>query len=273
MAPTVPCCNGVDVFYAMKQSRTPRVVTGLVLLFFYLPILLLIINSVNASRFGTSWQGFSWKWYESLFRRNDLWAALKNSLLIASCASLGAMLLGTTAAFALHRFRSRWQQSHRMLLALPLVLPEILIGMSLLSLFVAIKLPLGLVTVGIAHITFSLSYVALVVQARLQDFDFSMMEAARDLGATKFQAFYQILLPLLAPGILAGGLLAFTLSIDDFVVTFFVTGAGSDTLPLKINSMIRHSKELPVINALSTLLLLVTFLLVASSQRLLKKAS
>lgn len=257
----------------MKRSRTPLIITILVLLFFYLPILMLMINSVNASRFGTSWQGFSWKWYESLFRRDDLWEALKNSLLIAVSASIGAMVLGTSAAFALHRFRSRLQQAHRVLLALPLVLPEILIGMSLLSFFVAIKLPLGLVTVGIAHITFCLSYVALVVQARLQDFDFSVIEAARDLGATRFQAFYQVLLPLLAPGILAGGLLAFTLSIDDFVVTFFVTGAGADTLPLKISSMIRHSKELPVINALSTLLLIATFLLVASSQRLLKKSA
>jgi spermidine/putrescine transport system permease protein len=164
------------------------------------------------------------------------------------------------------------QTQHQILLTLPLVLPEILIGMALLSLFVAIRLPLGLFTVGLAHVTFCLSYVALVVQARLQDFDFSVMEAARDLGATRSQAFFRVLLPLLAPGILAGGLLAFTLSIDDFVVTFFVSGAGSDTLPLKINSMIRHSKELPVINALSSLLLLLTFLLVATAQRLLKKS-
>jgi spermidine/putrescine transport system permease protein len=256
----------------MKHSRAPLITTILVLLFFYLPILLLIGNSFNTSRFGTSWQGFSWKWYELLFRRDDLWIALKNSLLVACCASLGAMILGTSAAFALHHFRSRLQTQHQILLTLPLVLPEILIGMALLSLFVAIRLPLGLFTVGLAHVTFCLSYVALVVQARLQDFDFSVMEAARDLGATRSQAFFRVLLPLLAPGILAGGLLAFTLSIDDFVVTFFVSGAGSDTLPLKINSMIRHSKELPVINALSSLLLLLTFLLVATAQKLLKKS-
>lgn len=255
----------------MKPSRIPLLITAVVLLFFYLPIGLLVLHSFNESRYGTAWQGFTWKWYEALFQRADLWRALKNSLLIASIASLIAMALGTSAAFALHHFRSRWQQAHRLLLALPLVLPEVLIGMSLLSFFVALRVPLSMVTVTIAHITFCLGYVALVVQARLQDFDFTVMDAARDLGATRFQAATRVLLPLLAPGILAGGLLAFTLSIDDFVVTFFVSGAGADTLPLKINSMIRHSKELPVINALSTLLLVATFFLVALSQRLLRR--
>lgn len=256
----------------MKPSRAPMLITAAVLVFFYLPIALLILHSFNESRYSTAWQGFTWKWYEGLFRRNDLWRALQNSLGIAFVSSLIAMALGTLAAFALHRFRSRMQNAHRVLLALPLVLPEVLIGMSLLSFFVALRVPLSLVTVTIAHITFSLGYVALVVQARLQDFDFSVMDAARDLGATRWQATTRVLLPLLAPGILAGGLLAFTLSIDDFVVTFFVTGAGADTLPLKINSMIRHSKELPLINALSTLLLLATFALVASAQRLLRRS-
>lgn len=255
----------------MKPSRLPLLITAVVLLFFYLPIALLVLHSFNESRYGTSWQGFTWKWYEALFQRSDLWRALQNSLGIAFLASLIAMILGTSAAFALHRFRSRWQNAHRVLLALPLVLPEVLIGMSLLSLFVALKVPLSMVTVTIAHITFCLGYVALVVQARLQDFDFSVIDAARDLGATRLQANLRVMLPLLAPGIVAGGLLAFTLSIDDFVVTFFVSGAGADTLPLKINSMIRHSKELPVINALSTLLLLATFFLVALSQRLLRR--
>lgn len=255
----------------MKPSRLPLLITSVVLLFFYLPIALLVLHSFNESRYGTQWQGFTWKWYEALFQRSDLWRALQNSLGIAFLASLIAMILGTSAAFALHRFRSRWQNAHRVLLALPLVLPEVLIGMSLLSLFVALKVPLSMVTVTIAHITFCLGYVALVVQARLQDFDFSVIDAARDLGATRLQANLRVMLPLLAPGIVAGGLLAFTLSIDDFVVTFFVSGAGADTLPLKINSMIRHSKELPVINALSTLLLLATFFLVALSQRLLRR--
>jgi spermidine/putrescine transport system permease protein len=141
-------------------------------------------------------------------------------------------------------------------------------GMSLLLLFVSIGARLSLVTVTIAHVTFCISYVTLVVQSRLQDFDFQIVDAARDLGATRLQAFRKVLLPLLAPGILAGGLLAFTLSIDDFVVTFFVKGPGSDTLPVVIYSMIKKSREFPVINALSTLLLAATFLAVWASQRL-----
>jgi spermidine/putrescine transport system permease protein len=255
----------------MKPSRIPLLTTWLVLAFFYLPIGVLILNSFNASRFGTSWQGFTFKWYERLLERQDLWTALGNSLKIAAVASIGAMILGTCAAFALHLFRSRLQTAHQLLVTVPLVLPEILMGMSLLLLFVALDQPLGLVTVGIAHITFCISYVALVVQARLQDFDFQIVDAARDLGATKFQAFRKIVLPLLAPGIFAGGLLAFTLSIDDFVVTFFVKGPGSDTLPVVIYSMIKKSREFPVINALSTLLLLVTFVTVWGSQRLTSK--
>ncbi len=252
----------------MKTSRLPLITTVLVLAFFYLPIGVLILNSFNLSRFGTTWQGFTLKWYDRLLDRDDLWNALMNSLRVAAFASIGAMILGTCAAFALHRYRSRLQTAHQILITMPLVLPEILMGMSLLLLFVALGRPLSLVTVTIAHVTFSISYVTLVVQARLQDFDFQIVDAARDLGATRFQAFRKVILPLLAPGILAGGLLAFTLSIDDFVVTFFVKGPGADTLPVLIYSMIKKSREFPVINALSTLLLAITFLAVWAAQRL-----
>lgn len=252
----------------MKTSRLPMITTWLVLAFFYLPIGVLILNSFNGSRFGTTWQGFTLKWYERLLERDDLWTALVNSLQVAGIASIGAMILGTCAAFALHRHRSRLQTAHELLITMPLVLPEILMGMSLLLLFVSLGVSLGLVTVTIAHVTFCMSYVTLVVQARLQDFDFQIVDAARDLGASRIQAFFKVLLPLLAPGILAGGLLAFTLSIDDFVVTFFVKGPGADTLPVVIYSMIKKSREFPVINAMSTLLLIATFLAVWASQRL-----
>ena len=252
----------------MKPSRLPLITTLLVLAFFYLPIAVLILNSFNESRFGTRWQGFTFKWYGRLWDREDLWAALLNSFKVAVFASIGAMILGTCAAFALHRYRSRVQTAHALLITMPLVLPEILMGMSLLLLFVSTGIQLSLFTVTLAHITFCVSYVALVVQSRLQDFDFQIVDAARDLGATKVQAFFKVVLPLLAPGILAGGLLAFTLSVDDFVVTFFVKGPGSDTLPVVIYSMIKKSREFPVINALSTLLLVITFAAVWASQRL-----
>ncbi|MBK1882742.1 ABC transporter permease [Luteolibacter pohnpeiensis] len=226
------------------------------------------MNSFNASRFASKWNGFSLRWYERLFERHDLLAALMNSLKIATYASAISMILGTAAAFAMNRYRSRFQQAHRLLVTVPLVLPDILMGMSLLLLFVSLGVKLNLITITVAHVTFCLSYVALVVQARLQDFDFHVVEAARDLGATKFQAFCKITLPLLAPGILAGGLLAFTLSIDDYVITYFVKGPGSDTLPTLVYSMIKKSKDLPVINALSSLVLVATFATVAVSQRL-----
>lgn len=254
----------------MKRSLLPPATTVIVLAFFYLPILVLVLNSFNHSAFGTSWQGFSLRWYERLLEREDLWQALRNSLKVAVSASLASMVLGTTAAFALHRFRSGLQTAHRALIQVPLVLPDILMGMSLLALFVAIGMPLGLVTVGLAHVTFCISYVALVVLARLQDFDFTLIEAARDLGASRTAAFTRVVLPLLAPGILAGGLLAFTLSIDDFVVTFFVNGPGSSTLPVQIYGMVKKSRELPVVNALSTVLLVLTFLVVWTSQRLVR---
>jgi spermidine/putrescine transport system permease protein len=160
---------------------------------------------------------------------------------------------------------------HSTLIYTPLVIPDILMGMSLLLFFVGIGWNLGLDTVTVAHISFCVSYVALVVLARLQDFDITLVEAARDLGATRWQATRKVLVPLLAPGILAGGLLAFTLSIDDFVVTFFVKGPGMETLPTLVYGMIKKSRELPVINALSTLLLAATFIAVMLAFRTLPK--
>lgn len=254
----------------MRSSRIPLLTTAAVLAFFYLPIGALVIKSFNSARYSPEWKGFTWKWYERLFQRDDIMAALLNSLKVAVIAASVSMLLGTCAAFALHRYKSRLQETHRMMVNVPLVLPDILMGMSLLLLFIAAGVSLSLTTITIAHITFCLSYVALVVLARLQDFDGGIVEAARDLGATRLQAFMKVTLPMLFPGILAGGLLAFTLSIDDYVVTFFVKGPGSDTLPTLVYSMIKKSKELPVINALSTLMLLVTFLIVFASQRLLR---
>lgn len=254
----------------MKRSRLPLITTVACLVFFYAPILLLVINSFNASRFGSVWGGFSLVWYENLMHQRDVWYALRNSLTVATTATLASMILGTSAALALHRTRGRLHRFHYTLVYMPLVVPDVLMGMSLLMFLVALAAPLGLGTIFVAHVTFCISYVAMVVLARLQDFDFSTVEAARDLGAGPVTAFRRVLLPQLLPGIVAGGLLAFTLSIDDFVITFFVTGPGSDTLPLHIYSMIKHGTP-PLINALSTLLLIVTFVTVALSHRMMGK--
>lgn len=254
----------------MKRSRFPLIVCVLGMLFFYIPILVLVINSFNASRFSTVWGGFSLMWYRELFADETIWAALRNTLIIAFSATLASMVLGTLAAFALHRYRSRLQDAHYTLVYTPLVMPDILMGIGLLLFFAALKFPLSLGTIFIAHVTFCVSYVTMVVLARLQDFDFTLVEAAQDLGAGTATIVWRVLLPLLAPGILAGGLLAFSLSVDDFVITFFVSGPGSTTLPIKIYSMIKYGKP-PVINALSSLILCATFLLIWFSYRLREK--
>ncbi|NLF18913.1 MAG: ABC transporter permease [Lentisphaerae bacterium] len=253
----------------MKRSVVPYVITAAVLVFLYLPVLVLIANSFNASRFGGQWEGFSLHWYQRLMDRREIWHALGNTLLIAVSATAVSTVLGTTAALALHHWRGGLQQAHYALVYLPLVVPEILTGISLLLFFVALGVQLGLTTIFLAHVSFCISYVAMVVLARLQDFDYALLEAAHDLGANWWQAATSVLLPLLAPGIVAGALLAFTLSIDDFVISFFVAGPGATTLPIRIYSMIKHG-EPPLINALSTLLIVVTFAAVWASQELIK---
>lgn len=252
----------------MKRSRLPIAVTAFVMAFFYLPILILVANSFNPARFSSRWQGFSLVWYRRLFESPEIWQALKNTLFIAVSVTAVSVVLGTAAAYALHRYgASRLQKVHYTLIYQPLVVPEILMGISLLMAFVAAGVPLGLFTIFLAHITFCVSFVAMTVLGRLQDFDFSIIEAARDLGASPWQSTRKVLIPVLMPGIVAGALLAFTLSIDDFVITFFVAGPGSTTLPLRIYSMIKYGAP-PMINALSTLLLAVTFTAVVASQRL-----
>ena len=252
----------------MKRSRLPLLVTIVVLFFLYLPIIILVVNSFNASRFGTGWQGFSMRWYARLLHEPEIWRAARNSLTIALGATVLSVVFGTTAAVALHRFaRSRLQRFHYGLVYTPLVVPEILMGISLLMAFAAAGVRLGLGTIFLAHVTFCVSFVAMTVLARLQDFDFAVIEAAQDLGAGWGTTLRKVLLPLIAPGILAGALLAFTLSIDDFVITFFVAGPGSTTLPIRIYSMIKYGSP-PLINALSTILLTVTFTAVAISQRI-----
>jgi spermidine/putrescine transport system permease protein len=242
----------------MRRSILPALAAAAVLLFLYLPIAVLVLNSFNASRFSGTWGGFTVVWYARLLDQKEIWDALWNTLIIAVSATAVSTVIGTIGAFALHRHRTRLQRAHYALIYTPLVVPETLVGMSLLLFFVALGARLSLFTIFLAHVTFCISYVAMVVLGRLQDFDFSVIEAARDLGASSWTATRRVLLPLLAPGIVAAALLAFTLSIDDFVITFFVAGPGATTLPIRIYSMIKHGAP-PLINALSTLLLALTF--------------
>lgn len=251
----------------MRASRFPALVCLGVLAFLYAPMIILVINSFNASKFGGTWQGFSLAWYQALLHDRAIWRALKVTLWVAFSATLASSLLGTLAALALHRHRSRLQRLHQVLVYAPLVVPDILVGISLLLFFVALGIQLSFLTIFLAHTTFCMSYVAMVVLARLQDFDHAVLEAAQDLGANAFVVATRILIPLIAPGIISGALLAFTLSIDDYVITFFVAGPGSTTLPLHIYSMIKRG-NMPLINALSTIMITITFVSVWTSQRL-----
>lgn len=242
----------------MKRKGFSFWVMIAVIVFFYLPMVMLVVTSVNESRFGGVWRGFSLKWYEQLFSEETLWKSLRNSLVIGLSATFVSSVLGTLAALALHRYRSTLQKAHYGLVYTPLVIPDVLMGMSLLLFFVTIQLQLGLFTIFVAHTTFCLSYVTFVILARLQTFDYSLVEAAQDLGATDWEVFWKVKFPLIFPALLSGALLAFTLSIDDFVITFFVAGPGSTTLPIYIYSLMKFGST-PIINALSTVLLVMTF--------------
>lgn len=255
----------------MKQRLSlPFVMTLAVLFFFYIPMLVLVANSFNASKFGGSWKGFSLIWYETLFQDRHVWHAVKVTLIVALSATAISSVLGTISALALHRYQGRLQRMHQTLIYAPLVVPDILVGISLLLLFAALGIQLSITTIILAHTTFCMSYVCMVVLARLQDFDHSVLEAAQDLGANQWVTTTRILLPLIAPGVLSGALLAFTLSIDDYVITFFVAGPGSTTLPIHIYSMIKRG-NMPIINALSTLMISMTFSAVWLSQKLAKR--
>jgi spermidine/putrescine transport system permease protein len=251
----------------MKRSKLPLFITIGVIVFFYLPILLLFVTSFNESRFGETWAGFSFKWYQQLLREKDLWEALKNSFIIGISATVISTVLGTLAALSLYQYKSKLQKVHHGLVYIPLAIPDILMGIGLLLFFVILNFQLGLFTVFIAHTTFCLSYVTMVLVGRLQNFDLSIVEAGQDLGANWWEIFWRVKVPFLMPGIMAGALLAFTLSIDDFVITFFVAGPGTTTLPLYVYSMIKFGSP-PLINALSVVILVVTFFIIWLTQRL-----
>lgn len=252
----------------MKRSRLPLLVSVFVLVFFYLPILFLVIQSFNVAKYGGEWRGFSLKWYAMLFDSPAVWRAVENTMIVALTSTLASTFMGTLGAWTLHRYHTRLQGLHYMLVYAPLVFPDILMGISLLLLFVNVGVPLGLPTVVLAHVTFCSSYVAFVVLGRLQDFDDSLIEASQDLGAGWWTITTRVVFPILGPGIIAGALLAFTLSIDDFVITFFVSGPGSATLPVYVFSMMKMGSP-TMINALCTLFMLVTFAIVILGQRFL----
>ena len=232
--------------------------------FLYLPLAIVIAYSFNDSRLNAEWVGFTWHWYDVLLHDGAMLRAAGNSLFIALVSSTIATLLGTMAGIAMQRYGMRVLG---FMVLTPVAMPEVLLGVSLLLFFIQVlNLTLGIISIILAHITFSIGFVAVIVRVRLANMDENIFEAARDLGATPWKTFRHVTFPLILPGVIAGWLMAFTLSIDDFVITFFTAGVGVSTLPLRIYSMIKIAVT-PEVNAVSTLLMALTLAMILLATR------
>jgi len=241
--------------------------TGVFYLYLYLPIVVLIVFSFNTDRLNLFWEGFTWRWYATLFTDARVGLATRNTLFVALTSTIISTVLGTLAALALQRYTFRLKGISEPILYIPIVIPEIVMGIGLLSLYATLKMTLGLLTITLSHIAFSIPFVALVVRARLHGFDRSIEEAAMDLGANEVTTFWRVTLPVILPGVLSGAMLAFTLSLDDFIITFFTAGPGSSTLPLLVYGMVK-THITPEINALSTIWVASVLILLLGSQAL-----
>lgn len=255
----------------MRPTRFSLSITILIftLCFLFLPLFFIIFFSFNENK-AADFTRLSLVWYKELFfNSGDLWAALGNSLLIAFSSAAVSTVLGTLAAVGMNWYKFRGKAYIQTISFLPMVLPEVIIGVSMLIFFAGIKIPLGLFTIFAAHTTFCLPFVYLMVLARIDEFDFTIIEAAHDLGATERETMLKVIVPGIMPGILSGFMMAVTMSLEDFVITFFVSGPGSTTLPLYVYSMIRFGVS-PVINALSFVLIIATILIAVSLRKFLK---
>lgn len=248
----------------MKAKKWPFVYVGIITAITYVPILLTVIYSFNESKISSIWGGFSLKWYAELLRDRDLKEALVNSLLLAALSCLCAVVIGTTGALGMRRRKSRLDGAVAMVSMLPIMIPEIILGMVFLSVFSLMGLPFGMLTLVIAHTAFCIPYVYSMVNTRLAGMDRSLEEAAMDLGATPFRVFWDVTFPTILPGILSGVVLAFAMSFDDVVISIFVTGSKVNTLPVKIYTKLKTGVT-PEINALAAVMLAVTILLLALS--------
>jgi spermidine/putrescine transport system permease protein len=238
---------------------------ALIYAFLYVPLVIVVMYSFNDSRLNAEWVGFTLYWYKALLNNQEMLTAARNSLFIAICASLSSTILGTMAGLAIHRYKWKFLP---VLVFTPVAMPEILLGVSLLLFFLQVlNLTLGMVSIIIAHTTFCIGFVAIIVRARLQAMDDSLFEAARDLGASPWETFRLITFPLIAPAVVAGAVMSFTLSIDDFIITFFTKGVGEPILPIQIYTMIKVAVT-PEVNAISTLLMLLTLVMIIIAARL-----
>ena len=252
----------------LEYSRTlwMRLWVGAVMLFLYAPLIVLVIFSFNDSKRNVVWRGFTTKYYEKALGNDQLVEALVNSLTIAALATLASLVLGTLAAVMLWRFRFPWKGAIDGTISLPIIVPEICLGVAFLMFFAGVGWPNDLVwpfnlgAITIAHVTFCFPFVTMVVRSRLASFNREQEEAAKDLGASEWQVFRDVLIPHMKPALVAGALLSFTLSLDDFVITYFTSGPDTITFPVKVYSMVRFSVT-PEVNAASTLLIILTVVL------------
>jgi spermidine/putrescine transport system permease protein len=254
----------------MEEAPVPRTLRahlGLVFVFLYAPILMLMVLSVNRAGLPTVWTGVSFDWYTRLLNSPDILRAARNSLIVAVVSTAIATVLGSFLALGVERRRA--SAAADAILFAPMIIPDVVLAIALLSFFTLLKFTLGLHSIIQAHVVFNIAFVCAVVRARLKNFDWSLLEASADLGASALTTFLRITWPLIAPAVLAGALLAFTLSVDEFIIAYFTAGAGqaSTTLPMKIYAMIRFGVT-PEINAMATIVMLLSFCLVLISQRL-----
>ena len=232
--------------------------------FLYFPIVALVAFSFNDSKLNITWQGFTLKYYIQAYNNASLHEAFINSMIIAFWSTVVSTVLGTMLGLVLHRYRFPGKEPFDGWVHLPIVIPEISLGVAMLAFFAAVKMPLSLITVTVSHIAFTIPFVAVVVRSRMSGFDQSLEEASQDLGASEWQTFWNVTFPYMLPGVVAGALLALTLSLDDFVITFFTSGPGSTTFPVKIYSMVRFSVT-PEVNAASTVLIVLTLALTVAA--------
>ena len=248
----------------MKIKKWPFIYVGIITALTYVPILLMVLYSFNASKLSSVWEGFSLKWYVTLFRDRSMWEALLNSLLLGALSCILAVFIGTGGALGMHRKRYRMNAAIAYISTIPIMIPEIILGMMFLSVFSLMGLPFGMVTLVIAHTAFCVPYIFSMVKARLAGMDKALEEAALDLGASPMRVFLDVTLPFIMPAILSGAMLAFAMSFDDVVISIFVTGPKVNTLPVKIYTMVKTGVT-PEINALATMLLLVMLLFLAGA--------
>ena len=253
-----------------KNFSFSQMVFVVTIVFLFLPLIILILSSFNDST-SMRWNGFSLRWYSRLFSERELWRSFRNSIIIASTSAFTATVIGTIGAIGVNWYRFRMRSYVRTVSFLPMILPDIILGVSLAIFFAGAGIPLGMFTIFVAHTTFDLPFVFLMVMARLDEFDFSIIEAAHDLGASERETMFKVTIPICFPGIISGFLTAITLSLEDFVVTFFVAGPGSSTLPIFIFSAItKKGSVTPIVAALSVIMILGTVLLTCLLRNFLK---